>query len=101
MMTPTRRAPRDWSFGVRGDPNLLKETTIMNRCNLVSLSAVAVTAMGLSLSSSNALAQQKSLKEQLVGVWTLVSCDSTSANGARQPYCADPNPNGILILDAS
>ncbi len=26
--------------------------------------------------------------------------DVTSANGSRQPYCA-PNPNGILILDAS
>jgi len=73
----------------------------MNRCNLVSLSAIGVTAMGLSLLSGNALAQQKSLKEQLVGAWALVSCNSTSANGVKQPYCADPNPNGILILDAS
>src|SRR5262249_13582017 len=73
----------------------------MNRCNLVSLSAIGVIAMCLSLPSSNALAQQKSLKEQLVGAWALVSCDSTSANGAKQPYCADPSPNGILILDAS
>jgi len=72
----------------------------MNRCNLVSLSTTAVIAMGLGLLSGNALAQQKSLKEQLVGAWTLVSCDSTSANGARQPYCA-PNPNGMLIFDAS
>ena len=31
----------------------------------------------------------------------LASCNSTSANGAKQPYCADPNPNGILIFDAS
>src|SRR5215831_1145613 len=73
----------------------------MNRCNLVSLSAIGGIAMCLSLPSSNALAQQKSLKEQLVGAWALVSCDSTSANGAKQPYCADPSPNGILILDAS
>jgi hypothetical protein len=74
--------------------------TIMNRCNLVTLSTITVIAMGLSLLSSNALAQQKSLKEQLVGAWTLVLCDVTR-NGAQQPYCADPNPNGILILDAS
>jgi hypothetical protein len=62
-----------------------------------------LTAFGLSAMSAVALAslpgstfaQQKSLKEQLVGAWTLVSCDVT------QPYCAGPNPNGILILDAS
>ena len=73
----------------------------MNRCNLVSLSAIGVTAMGLSLLSGNALAQQKSLKEQLVGAWALVSCNATSPNGAKQPFCADPSPNGILIFDAS
>src|SRR5215467_11465836 len=72
----------------------------MNRCNFVSLSAIAVIAMSLSSLSSKALAQQKSLKEQLVGAWTLVSCDVTR-NGAKQPFCADPSPNGILILDAS
>jgi len=72
----------------------------MNRCNLASLFAIAVTAIGLSLLSSNALAQQKSLKEQLVGTWTLVSCDVTR-DGTKQPQCADSNPNGILIFDAS
>src|SRR5258708_5784217 len=73
----------------------------MNRRNRLGLSVIAMTVTGLSLLSGNALAQQKSLKDRLVGAWTLVSCDSTSANGARQPYCADSNPNGILILDAS
>ena len=47
----------------------------------------------------NVGAQQKSLKDQLVGAWTLVSCDRTTASGAKQPYCV--NSNGILILDAS
>ncbi len=56
----------------------------MNRCNLVSLSAIGVIAMGLSLLSGNALAQQKSLKEQLVGAWTLVSCDSQANLACRQ-----------------
>jgi Lipocalin-like domain len=51
-------------------------------------------AVALASSPGSTFAQQKSLKEQLVGV-TLVSCDAT------QPYCADTNPNGILILDAS
>jgi len=72
----------------------------MNRCSLVSLSAIAIAVMGLSVLSGNALAQQKLLKEQLVGAWALVSCDVT-VDGAKQPYCADPNPNGILIFDAS
>src|SRR5262249_9578622 len=74
---------------------------IMNRRSRLGLSVIAMTAMSLGLLSGSALAQQKSLKEQLVGAWMLVSCDSTSASGARQPYCADPNPNGILIFDAS
>ena len=68
----------------------------MNRHNVPSVSAVMV--LGLALVPSGAIAQQKSLKEQLVGTWTVVSCDSTSANGAKQPFCQ--NPNGILMLDA-
>ena len=71
----------------------------MNRCNLVSLSALAVTAMGLSLLSSNALAQQKSLKEQLVGTWTLVSTEVTPPTGPKRQYFG-ANPRGILMLDA-
>jgi hypothetical protein len=69
----------------------------MYRRSLLSLSVMSV--LGLAFFLSTAIAQQKSLKEQLVGAWTLVSCESTSANGAKQPYCT--NPNGLLILDAS
>ena len=68
----------------------------MNRRSVLSASAVV---FGLALVPAVANAQQKSLKEQLVGAWSVVSCDSTSANGAKQPYCT--NPNGILILDAA
>ena len=69
----------------------------MNRRNILNLSAI--TAVGVALLPGSAISQQKSLKDQLVGAWTLVSCASTSANGAKSPQCA--NPNGILILDAS
>ena len=55
--------------------------------------------LALSFTARNSVGQQKTLKEQLVGVWDLVSCDRTTANGARQPYCV--NPNGVLFLDAS
>ena len=56
-------------------------------------------ALVLAFLPSGALAQEKPLREQLVGAWTLISCGRTTPNGAQQPYCA--KPNGILILDAS
>jgi hypothetical protein len=46
-------------------------------------------------------AQQKSLKEQLVGAWTLVSIEVTSKDGTKRPGLGGPNPKGILILDLS
>jgi hypothetical protein len=42
----------------------------MIRHHLISLSAV--TALGLALLPSSAVSQQKPLKDQLVGTWTLV-----------------------------
>jgi len=56
-------------------------------------------ALGLALLPSTAAAQQKTLKEQLVGIWTLVSTDVTPPTGSkRQDFGA--NPRGILMLDA-
>jgi hypothetical protein len=69
----------------------------MGQHSVVSLSAVI--ALGLTLLPGSAVAQQKSLKEQLVGAWLLVSNDAVSPNSpARQDFGA--NPKGILILDA-
>jgi len=48
-----------------------------------------IIAIGLTLPAFG----QGTLKEQLVGAWALVSCDT------RVPWCT--NPNGIHILDAS
>src|SRR5260370_33003382 len=67
----------------------------MNRRTIFSISAIV--ALGAWLPGV-AIAQQKSLKDQLVGTWMLVSCDSTDSNGAKAPYCV--NPVGILMLDA-
>jgi hypothetical protein len=55
------------------------------------LSISAMTALGLALLPSSAVAQQGTLKQQLVGTWTLVSCEAA-------PWCV--NPNGTLMLDA-
>jgi hypothetical protein len=51
------------------------------------------------LSAGPALAQQKMLKDQLAGAWTVLSNDITAADGKkRQDY--GPKPYGLLILDA-
>jgi Lipocalin-like domain len=59
----------------------------MNRRSIFTLSAIA--ALGLALLPGSAVAQQKSLKETLVGTWTLVSNQSTPANS-----------KGIIMFDA-
>jgi hypothetical protein len=60
----------------------------------------AISALGLALLPSSIVALQGTLRQQLVGTWTLVSEEATAQNGTKeQPY--GPNPRGILILDAS
>jgi len=70
----------------------------MNRRNIVGLSAI--TALGLTLLCGNALAQTKSLKDQLVGTWTAVSWEQDVPNGPKfQRYGA--NPKGVTVFDAN
>jgi len=66
--------------------------------NAFSMSTIA--ALALAVMPTGAVAQQKSLKEQLVGAWTLVSSDATSPNG-RKDQLYGSNPVGVLILDSS
>ena len=69
----------------------------MNRRGILSIAATA--GLGLALVPGIAVSQQKSLKEQLVGTWTLVSNDNVAPDGTkRQLFGA--NPKGILILDS-
>ena len=44
------------------------------------------------------MAQQKSLKEQIVGSWSLVAVDTLQPNGTRSPLFG-PNPKGIVVFD--
>ncbi len=62
--------------------------------------AAGAMALGLALLPGVASAQQKSLKAQLVGMWTLVSFKNTAPDGAERDLFG-ANPKGILILDAS
>ena len=68
----------------------------MNRRSILSLSAIA--ALGLALATSSAIAQQKPLKEQLVGAWSLVSFDSFDGRGAKIPNMEGRDVKGVLIF---
>jgi hypothetical protein len=57
----------------------------------IILSAAVVVAPGV------ALAQQKSLKDQLVGSWSLLLVDGKNADGTQAPLFG-PNPDGLLIF---
>ncbi len=69
----------------------------MKRRSILSISAM--TVLGLALLPSSIVAQQGTLKQQLVGAWTLVSYDFTASDGTKQqPFGA--NPKGTLIFEA-
>ena len=70
----------------------------MNRRSIISLSAMA--ALGLALLPGSTFAQQKSLREQLVGTWTVVSWEQTTKDGSKlQRFGA--NPKGVNYFDAN
>jgi len=70
----------------------------MNRRATLAMTTALCLAVGLS--ASDALAQQKSLKEQLVGTWTLVSSDQVRPDGSKLRQFG-ANPNGINVFDAN
>jgi hypothetical protein len=57
------------------------------------------TTLGLSLHANSALGQQPSLKESLVGTWTLVSWEQKKSDGTRLRQFG-ANPAGIAFFDA-
>jgi hypothetical protein len=70
----------------------------MKRRHILSLSVA--TALGLVWLPGSALAQQKPLKEQLAGTWTIISNDNTAPDGTKRQLFG-PNPKGILVLAAN
>ncbi len=55
---------------------------------------VSLLVLGVALPESDAVAQQKSLKDQLVGTWMFVSRTTIRADGSKTDR---PNLKGILI----
>jgi hypothetical protein len=70
----------------------------MNRRKVLSVSAIM--ALGLALLPGNAVAQTKSLKEQLVGTWTFVSALDVHPDGSKADRWG-PNPKGIFMFDGT
>src|ERR1700730_10816564 len=70
----------------------------MKRRNILGLPVIA--ALGLALLPSSATSQQQSLKDQLVGTWTVVSWNQTNQDGSKfQRFGADPK--GVNVFDAN
>jgi Lipocalin-like domain len=61
---------------------------------------IAFVSLGVALPESDAFAQGKSLKEQLVGTWTMVSVVTARPDGSRYEALG-PNPRGVFILNAN
>jgi hypothetical protein len=68
----------------------------MNRRSILSFSAAVV--FGLVLATDSVIGQTKTLKEQLVGTWTLVSFDSFDASGAKVPNMEGRDLKGLVIF---
>ena len=70
----------------------------MNRRTILSSSAA--TVLGLALMSDAAVAQQKTMKEQLVGTWTFVSATDINKDGTKTNRWG-PSAKGLAIFDAN
>jgi hypothetical protein len=69
----------------------------MNRRHILSLSVI--TTLGLALLPGSAVAQQKSLKDQIVGTWTLVSWAQTLKDGSKNNRFGS-DPKGVNTFSA-
>jgi hypothetical protein len=67
----------------------------MDRHTIAGIAAAA--GLGLALLSGGALAQQKTIKSQLVGTWNLLLADDVKADGSHLPLFG-PNPMGLAIF---
>jgi hypothetical protein len=72
----------------------------MNRRATLAVTTTALLFLAVGLSATDSLAQQKSLKEQLVGTWTLVSSDQVRPDGSKLKQFG-ANPKGINVFDAN
>ena len=70
----------------------------MNRRNILNLSAI--TALGLASLPAGTIAQQKSLKDTVVGTWSITSVADTYEDG-RKDFSFGTGVKGQITLDAN
>lgn len=58
---------------------------------------LAMSMSGLAIETH---AQQRPLKEQIVGTWSLVSFDAVGTDGSRKPFLSS-QPKGIFMVDGA
>ncbi len=63
---------------------------------MLTATAVSLLILGVALPAGDAVAQQKSLKEQLVGTWKLVSVESVRNDGSKRDL-SGPYRKGVVI----
>lgn len=61
--------------------------------------AIAIASFGLSMVTFDVLRQQQSLKEQLVGTWTLLAWEQKKGDGTKAERYGT-SPKGIAFFDA-
>jgi len=72
----------------------------MSRLGTLALTTMAMLFLGVALPSGEAVGQEKTLKEQLVGTWTYDSVDTVRPDGSRTPMFG-PNPQGLASFDSN
>jgi hypothetical protein len=71
----------------------------MNRRATLAMTTAALLCSAVGLSASVSLPQQKSIEDQLVGTWTLVSSDQVRRDGSKSKQFGS-NPQGITVFNA-
>jgi hypothetical protein len=62
------------------------------------LGLAAISSFGLAVADGNAIAQEKSLKDQLVGAWMVVRCEVVQPDGTKSPLVIGSYPLGQFIF---
>src|SRR5207245_2081194 len=73
---------------------------IMKRLGMLAATTLSLLFLGLTLPAGDAVAQQKSLKEQLVGTWTPVSTKYKFPDG-KTTDTMGPDLRGLIMFDAN
>jgi len=72
----------------------------MNRVTTLALGTLALVSSGFVLSGSDVFAQQKTLKEQVIGTWSFSSDENVASDGTKRALFGR-NAKGLLVLAAN